>query len=350
MSAQLAARELQKDLIAEGTKHVSPKARHALSSLVAAPTSKLQEVDCASIDAYNSLMTTFTSLEGNLTKHNASISAENAKLKEAYDEAHSAWLEAESQFRSEEAAAKSAADAAVYAKGEYDKYASAKSAGQAEYDQTIAPLNEEKDELTKTIPILEMIDKMVQEILAEQVAAAGKAKGVQQLALKSVPKAKLSALRELVNKVVVPHDFKQAAKDVAAMRVMLQEEGAHLDKHMVLKIPGKIIGSMQKRLEEIEETRSKMDADLAEDDRLFKEWETKLVDMSDAKDAAHNAAQTADLIREEKAGINEVKEASYVNYNAGYVVEEENLSRQKGAIAAISAKLQEAIAQCSEAA
>lgn len=132
----------------------------------------------SSIDAYNSLMTTFTSLEGNLTIHNASISAENAKvaacdricapaadegvrrmlcrcasfvgeccphgvlwltprafqnlvqLKEAYDEAHSAWLEAESQFRSEEAAAKSAADAAVYAKGEYDKYASAKSAGQ----------------------------------------------------------------------------------------------------------------------------------------------------------------------------------------------------------------------------
>ena len=41
--------------------------------------------------------------------------------------------------------------------------------------------------------------------------------------------------------------------------------------------------------------------------------------MSDAKDAAHNAAQTADLIREEKAGINEVKEAAYVNYNAGYV-------------------------------
>jgi hypothetical protein len=51
MSAQLAARELQKDLIAEGTKHVSPKARHALSSLVAAPTSKLQEVDCARLPA-----------------------------------------------------------------------------------------------------------------------------------------------------------------------------------------------------------------------------------------------------------------------------------------------------------
>lgn len=34
----------------------------------------------SSIDAYNSLMTTFTSLEGNLTIHNASISAENAKV------------------------------------------------------------------------------------------------------------------------------------------------------------------------------------------------------------------------------------------------------------------------------
>ena len=58
-----------------------------------------------------------------------------------------------------------------------------------------------------------------------------------------------------------------------------QEEGTHLDKHMVLKIPGKIIGSMKKRLEEIEETRSQMDADLAEDDRLFKEWETKYVSV-----------------------------------------------------------------------
>lgn len=48
LAAQLAAKEVQKDVIAAGTKHASPKVRHVLSSLVAAPTNKLQAaVDCA---------------------------------------------------------------------------------------------------------------------------------------------------------------------------------------------------------------------------------------------------------------------------------------------------------------
>ena len=48
LAAQLAAKEVQKDVIAAGTKHASAKVRHALSSLVAAPTNKLQAaVDCA---------------------------------------------------------------------------------------------------------------------------------------------------------------------------------------------------------------------------------------------------------------------------------------------------------------
>lgn len=48
LAAQLAAKELQKDVIAAGIRHASPKVRHALSLLVAAPTNKLQEtVDCA---------------------------------------------------------------------------------------------------------------------------------------------------------------------------------------------------------------------------------------------------------------------------------------------------------------
>ena len=48
LAAQLAAKEVQKDVIAAGTKHANPKVRHALSSLVAAPTNKLQAaIDCA---------------------------------------------------------------------------------------------------------------------------------------------------------------------------------------------------------------------------------------------------------------------------------------------------------------
>ena len=47
LAAQLAAKEVQKDVIAAGIKHASPKVRQVLSSLVAAPTNKLQAVDCA---------------------------------------------------------------------------------------------------------------------------------------------------------------------------------------------------------------------------------------------------------------------------------------------------------------
>jgi hypothetical protein len=47
LAAQMAAKEVQKDVIAAGIKHASPKVRQVLSSLMAAPTNKLQEADCA---------------------------------------------------------------------------------------------------------------------------------------------------------------------------------------------------------------------------------------------------------------------------------------------------------------
>jgi hypothetical protein len=159
------------------------------------------------------------------------------QLASEYEVANDEYLESNSKFRSEEATAKSAAESATYAKSNYDRYSAAKSAGQAEYDRTIEPLNAEKAELEKSIPVLEMIDQIVQQLFD---TPAAKAKGAQQLALTSLSqKNKLSKLKGLLNEVVLPHGMKQALKSVDGMRVML-EEGNALDKDVLKKLPGQV--------------------------------------------------------------------------------------------------------------
>ena len=44
---------------------------------------------------------------------------------------------------------------------------------------------------------------------------------------------------------------------------------------MMLKLPNKIIESMNKRLDEIEGTRAKMHKDILEISALYTQWETK---------------------------------------------------------------------------
>ena len=105
---------------------------------------------------------------------------------------------------------------------------------------------------------------------------AGKAVShAQSLSMAAVPKAKLSKLRMLASKMLPLRHDQTLAKQVVALRSMLQGEGQYVDKHMIKKIPKQIIASMQTRLGEIAKTEAKMEADLAADVALYKEWETK---------------------------------------------------------------------------
>ena len=278
----------------------------------------------------------------------------NTQLYEAYASAKKEWLASQSEFRTADISAKSATTAAAYSKSMYDKYASAKSAGQEEYDKTITPLNEEKAELTKTIPILKIIQKMVQDIINEQAGASTAAakSGVQSLSSKNfaanIPAVKLSQLKNLADKALVPSKDASSVTQLAALRSMLQEAD-HIDKHLLLKIPTEIIHSMQARLGEIEVEHTKMLADLAEDDALYSKWQTQLVELSDAKDESANKAMTADLQRAHLAGVHEVKEAAYVGYHGAFVEEAAQVTNQVAALKMISVKIDAAIEQCAGA-
>merc|ERR1712205_116040 len=100
------------------------------------------------------------------------------------------------------------------------------------------------------IPIIEMIEKMVQDMLKEMAGAAAKAKGtqklsMQQLKLSMMPAAKVGQLVKLAESVETRQTSKTVSMEVAQLKSMLSDESTgYIDKHMVMKLPGKIIASI----------------------------------------------------------------------------------------------------------
>ena len=350
---KLAAKEVHAEVLSAAEKVLPAPAKQTLDALVTAPATTKLAANCDKLDAYNVLKDTFAALDTNLTQHKTAIDAEDARLESANTEAKNAWLASDAGFRTAEATAKSAASAAEYAKGKYDEWAAAKDSSQSEYDTQIVSLTEEKKELAETIPIIEMIEKMVQDMLKEMAGAAAKAKGtqklsMQQLKLSMMPATKVGQLVKLAESVETRQTSKTVSMEVAQLKSMLSDESTgYIDKHMVMKLPGKIIASMSARLEEIAATESKLAADVAADKAKFEHWEKELVTVSDAKDEALNAMNSADLDRQQLAGKHAVAEEAYMNYHEGYEVEASKLTDQLTAVTAIAAKIDAIIAECS---
>jgi hypothetical protein len=259
LAARLAQAQARSEIVRGASAALPRVAKSALTSLVSSRTTKL-EVDCAQAGAYTTLQSTFAGLAANLTAHNSSIYAEDAARAKAASEAKVAWLSSQASFRTAESSHVSATAAATYAKGMYDQYATAKEAGLAEYNKAIVPINAEKEELTTAIPIIKMVQKMVDDIIAERLAAAAAAKsGVQQLHMASVSAKQRVKLASLADRIVVPKRDASLRAMAASMKTILDlPAGEHLDVHMLKKLPTKIIASMEARLEEIAATTQKM--------------------------------------------------------------------------------------------
>lgn len=344
LASIMALKESHHEVMNAGTVGLPKQYKSVLTSLLSAKTFKLA-ADCSNPEAYATLKESFGILSSNLTTHNDAIAAEDTKLFNAYTEAKQAWLDSESQFRTAESSAKSATEAADYAKSKYDEYTAAKSASQAEYDKDIVPLLEEKDELSKTIPVLEMIQKMVDDMIKEMANSAAAKAPVQSLALSMLPQIKRSQLQKLASRLVALNSNKPVAAQVKHLATILQE-GQYIDKHMLEKLPSKIIASMQARLDEIAVQEEKMKSDLAAVESNYESWRQKLVELSEAKDKSLNTQNSADLERQKLDGEHLVSESTYQNYHTGYVEEAAKLATEMQAVQTIEAKIDEAIAAC----
>jgi hypothetical protein len=338
MEMQLAAKEVHHKLMVEATMGLSPEVKKVAHTLVHTPkTSMLQAVDCSKMDAYKLLQGAFETLSLNITAENATIHAHDAALEKAYTEAKDAWMASESAFRSAESAHGSAASAATYAKGQYDLFSSAVEAGQSEWDTTVPGLNSESAELTAQLPILQQVKELV-ENMASSSAAKGKVQRLKQLPL----------LKKLANAVVPPRfsKDKQMAKKVLALRTSLAETATGSTVSGMVTILDEIVSTMTSRIAEIATTITSMQTALDTNKVSETQWETSLVTLSDDKDKAENAMNTADLQRQELNGEHIVKEEAYNDYHAGFVDEAAKFARQLKALETIGAKIDDAIGTC----
>jgi len=246
-------------------------------------------------------------------------------------------MSSESAFRSAESAHESAASAATYAKGQYDLFSSAVEAGQSEWDTTVPGLNSESAELTAQLPILQQVKELV-ENMASSTAAKGKVQRLKQLPL----------LKKLANAVVPPRfsKDKQMAKKVLALRTSLAETATGSTVSGMVTILDEIVSTMTSRIAEIATTITSMQTALDTNKASETQWETSLVTLSDDKDKAENAMNTADLQRQELNGEHIVKEEAYNDYHAGFVDEAAKFARQLKALKTIGAKIDDAIGTC----
>merc|ERR1719504_605073 len=78
--------------------------------------------------------------------------------------AYTAWIDSESAYREALNKKETAASAVEYAQGEFDKYDTAVTAGEASYAETIAPMETEKEDLVMQQLMIEEIVQLISEM------------------------------------------------------------------------------------------------------------------------------------------------------------------------------------------
>merc|ERR1712205_151079 len=152
-----ARKEMMKQAIAKGLIAKAGK----LPTLAAMKTTKLQDADCANKDVYEMILDKFTGLAANLTTEKDMRVQQNLTTHTEKAAAYTAWIDSESAYREALNKKETAASAVEYAQGQFDKYDTAGTAGEASYAETIAPMAEEKEDLTKQQEMIAEIVKLI---------------------------------------------------------------------------------------------------------------------------------------------------------------------------------------------
>merc|ERR1712216_92669 len=165
-----------------------------LPTLAAMKTTKLQDADCANKDVYEIILDKFTGLAANLTTEKDMRVQQNLTTHTEKAAAYTAWIDSESAYREALNKKETAASAVEYAQGQFDKYDTAVTAGEASYAETIAPMAEEKEDLTKQQEMIAEIVKLISGMAQPTATKAIKASNLAQINAKV---AELSADKKM---------------------------------------------------------------------------------------------------------------------------------------------------------
>jgi len=337
LRTQLSSKEINYEVARRAVKglavHTQVLAVKFAAQALSSTGSMMDLQECSSKDSYESIETSFAALSRNISASNSSLYAREAALKSAAATAKSAWLAAQSTYHLAAATKDSAKQAATYADGMYNKYETAVSEGQKEYDTDKPKLDEEITQLKAELPVLQEVLGLISSL------AGGAAAKANQQAILKLAKSKVLAL-------VPPRGDSPMAQSVKQLKSVLAESQTAASASAMVVVVEELQRQCQTRITEIETQISSKESHLAADREKKEEWEQKMVDLSDEHDEAENKQQTADLTRNSLGGVYMVKEEAYQNFYASFEEETAQLKTESVAVKAILAKIIEFLANC----
>jgi len=244
------------------------------------------------------------------------------------------WLEAQSAYRTAQATKISAKDAATYADGMYNKYATAVSEGQSQYDRDKPKLDEEMVQLQGELPILEEVLGLISSLTGGGAAAKGNEKAILALA-----NTKILSL-------VPPRADTHLGQGIKELKTVLQAADASTTSAKMVAVIEGLQAQIQSRIAQLQTQMASMDRNLAADRASKTEWEIKMVDLNDEHDKAANDEATADLTRNSLGGQYMVKDEAYQNFHSTFGTETDELSRQQSVVQTVLDKISTFIASC----
>jgi len=265
-----------------------------------------------------------------LLRQELALNISNGKINEEYKAALGAWLDSESSYRLTVEKAKEASDGADYSRQQFEKYNTAYLDAKKTLDSILAQNAEERSGLLDERELIKQIMVMIGvlndvEATDKSIAAGGKDSVKNEYGVSdpyATPGARKAInTKELMQKLQKIQSISLKVKQ-PKMGQMLQQLKSSLaqfaESDEVAAILKQMLQDIEDRLRIIDNlaASAKQTADAMEAKVI--EWQTKLVELSNAKDKAKAEAQSQQLQREKLAGQKKTVAESASQENAAY--------------------------------
>jgi len=276
------------------------------------------------------IISKFDQLLKKLGGEELALNISNGKINEELKSSLGAWLDSESSYRLTVEKAKEATEGADYARNQYEKYNTAYLDAKKTLDQINKQNAEERNGLLDERDLIKEIMVMIGvmndvEATDKDIAAGGKNSDKNQYgvsdpyAIGNKKKAVSSAqLQQKLERLQALSSKAKQAKFSTMLHKLKSSLAEFAESDEVALILKQMLSDIEDRLRIITNlaTSAKKNADDMEAKVI--EWQTKLVELSTAKDKANAEAQAEQLQREQLAGQKKEVAQTAAQENAAY--------------------------------
>jgi len=255
------------------------------------------------------------------------LNISNNKINEEYKAALSSWLDSESSYRLTVEKAKEATDGAEYARQQYEKYNTAYLDAKKTLDAINKQNVEERNGLIDERDLIKEIMVMIgvlHDVPAtdKSIAAGGKNSDKNEYGVSDPYAAKKAvSTTELMHKLEKLQALSRKTNQVK-MAPMLHQLKSSLaefaESDQVAAILKQMLQDIEDRLRIINNLGTSAQKQADDLEAKLIEWQTKLVELSTAKDKAKAEAQAEQLQREQLAGQKKEVAQTAAQENAAY--------------------------------